>query len=184
MTTGNERDRNTKEMFVHKKKIAQLLKIVSTLEELLQNIQKNSIDSFLDLLKHKFNVILTDSRVNNLLNDVTSESSIFHSDLSHSEKYNFSSIYLADILKRYIELGQETSNESNGLNELNGIVTNNDLVCDISWPGVMNRIDSYLDQRMKIKVDLKHITSEDMAMVEHVSDECVQIIISDMFKKK
>lgn len=51
-----------------KNKIAELLKMLAYLKELLQNIPHISIDSFLDLLMHKFHVIETESTINDLLN--------------------------------------------------------------------------------------------------------------------
>lgn len=171
MTTCDDKEGNTMKMSALKNQIAQLLKILSNLKELLQNIQKVSIDPFVDLLTHKFNVISTDSTVADFLN-VSSKSSLnFESDFMQLEKHDFSSMYLTDILRRCIEKERQDSNEADET------AVNDDLIRDIIWPGVMNRLDNYLDQRMKIKVDL-------VAMVENIGDECVQTIIDDMFKNK
>lgn len=183
MRTDDNKEENTMKMCAHKKKIAQLLEILSNLKELLQNIQKMSIDSFQELLTHKVNAILTDSTVNDLLNVVTLKSCVsnFDSILIDHGKHEFSSMYLTDVLRRCTELKRENRKETDENTET---VVNNNMIRDVIWPSVMNRLDSYLNQRMKIKVDLKHITTEEAAMVDNIGDECVQIIIDRMLKNK
>lgn len=183
-----------------KNKIAEMLKILAHLKELLQNIPHISIDSFVDLLMHKFNVIQTECTVNDLLNAeapqpviVSSSSSHFASmDIYDSLNDDFSSAaYLNDILRRCSELKRvqadddktATDDDDDVENEATTVVTNA-LVREIVWPDVMDRLENYLDQRKQIKVDLKRLTSEEEAMVESVRNECVESIIDDLFQHK
>lgn len=179
----------------HKNKIAEMLKILAHLKELLQNIPHISIDSFVDLLMHKFNVIQTECTVNDLLNAeaaqpmIVSSSSHFASmDIYDSLNDDFSSAaYLNDILRRCSELKQvqqaDDDKDSDDVENEANVVTNA-VVRDIVWPDVMDRLENYLDQRKQIKVDLKRLTSEEEAMVESVRNECVESIIDDLFQHK
>lgn len=167
----------------YKNKIAEMLKILAHLKELLQNISHISIDSFLDLLMHKFNVIRTECTVNDLLNadaQRTFMPSPFVSDIYDSLSDDFSSAaYLNDILRRCSELKQVQTD--NATDDIENVVMTNAVVRDIVWPDVMDRLESYLDQRKQIKVDLKRLTSEEEAMVQSVRNECVESIIDDLF---
>lgn len=174
------KDENTcSKITEYKNKIAEMLKILSHLKELLQTIQQISIDSFVDLLTHKFNVIETESSVNELLHSETLKSSSlsFTSDILEPTKDDFSAVYLNDILRRCSELKHELITEDSNEN-----VVNDDVVRDMLWPEVMNRLDHYLDNRMKIKVDLKHITSEEEVMVDSIRTECVESIMDGLFR--
>lgn len=167
----------------YKSKIAEMLKIHSHLKELLQNIHQISIDSFVDLLTHKFNVILTESSVNELLNfdEVKLPSLDFGLETIELSKNDVSSVYLNDILRRCSELKHEKSDETD--DELQNVMTV-EAVRDIVWPEVMDRLDNYLDHRTKIKVDLKRLTNEEEAMVESISNDCVENIIENLFQNK
>lgn len=167
----------------YKNKIAEMLKIHSHLKELLQNIHQISIDSFVDLLTHKFNVILTESSVNELLNfdEVKLPSLGFGLETIELSKDDVSSVYLNDILRRCSELKHEKSDETD--DELQNVMTV-EAVRDIVWPEVMDRLDNYLDHRTKIRVDLKRLTNEEEAMVESISNDCVENIIENLFQNK
>lgn len=167
----------------YKCKIADMLKIHSHLKELLQNIHQISIDSFVDLLTHKFNVILTESSVNELLNfdEVKLPSLDFGLETIERSKDDVSSVYLNDILRRCSELKHEKSDETD--DELENVMTV-EAVRNIVWPEVMGRLDNYLEHRTKIKVDLKRLTTEEEAMVESISNECVENIIENLFQKR
>lgn len=109
-----------------KNKIAEMLKMLAYLKELLQNVPHISIDSFLDLLMHKFHVIETESSINDLLNlDIQKMVSTRHHHHHHhfnSSQHlheplllsstmttttdDISSAYLNDILRRCSELQQ------------------------------------------------------------------------------
>lgn len=178
---------------VYKNKIAEMLKILGQLKELLQNISHISIESFLDLLMHKFNVIETECTVNDLLNtDIQKLMSPAHirsstfCDITLTD--DFSSAYLNDILRRCSELKQEESNKNDdsdddGHKESIDNFAANDMMRDV-WPDIMDRLENYLDHRKQIKVDLKRLTSEEEAMVESIRNECVENIIEDLFQKK
>lgn len=177
-----------------KNKIAEMLKMLTYLKELLQNIPHISIDSFLDLLTHKFHVIETESSINDLLNlDIQKVMSSTHFNPSHlhepSSTDDISLAYLNDILRRCSELkSKETPNEMN-TNSM-AVVTaraaamNDAMMRDI-WPDIMDRLENYLKNRKKqIKVDLKRLTSEEEAMVDSIRNECVENIIEDLFDSK
>lgn len=178
-----------------KNKIAEMLKMLAYLKELLQNISHISIDSFLDLLTHKFHVIETESSINDLLNlDIQKVVSTTHFNPSHlhepSSTDDISSAYLNDILRRCSELkSKEKPNEmdTNSMAVAAAAATAtgmNDVMRDI-WPDIMDRLENYLDNRKKqIKVDLKRLTSEEEAMVESIRNECVEHIIEDLFHSK
>lgn len=184
-----------------KNKIAELLKMLAYLKELLQNVPHISIDSFLDLLMHKFHVIETESTVNDLLNlDIqkVAVSTARHHHRSNSSPHlhepsmmmtatdDISSAYLNDILRRCSEL-QQSKEEPNEMDTtvnstLRATEMNDDMLLmrDI-WPDIMDRLENYLDNRKKqIKVDLKRLTSEEEAMVESVRNECVENIIEEI----
>lgn len=184
-------EKMARKIIEQKNRIAEMLKMLTYLKELLQNIPHISIDSFLDLLTHKFHVIETESSVNDLLNfgnqkKVVSTThfkppSHLHEPLSTDD---ISSAYLNDILRRCSEL--KKSNEKPTEIDTNSMkaAEMNDVVRGI-WPDIMNRLENYLDNRKKqIKVDLKRLTSEEEAMVESIRTECVENIIEDLFHSK
>lgn len=185
-TNKDDDDAHCAKIIEYKNKIAEMLKILMHLKELLQNIQHISIDSFLDLLTHKFNVILTESSLNDLLLDVDQQQQQKMSSLNFATepfRDDISSPYLNDILRRCNELMSEKSNEK-AIDELEKNVMTDEVVRNIVWPEVMNRLDNYLDHRTKIKVDLKRLTTEEEAMVESIGNECVENIIDHLFKSK
>lgn len=177
-----------------KNKIAEMLKMLGYLKELLQNITHISIESFLDLLMHKFHVIETESSINDLLNvDVQKMVSARHhfnlreplpSTMTMTD--DISSAYLNDILRRCSELQQQS--KAAKPNEMDTSVSHsvratelNDVLMRDIWPDIMDRLENYLDNRKKqIKVDLKRLTSEEEAMVESVRNECVENIIEEI----
>lgn len=124
------------------------------------------------------------SSVNELLHSETLKSSSlsFTSDILEPTKDDFSAMYLNDILRRCMELKHDESHELI-TEHSNENVVNDDVVRDMLWPEVMNRLDNYLDNRMKIKVDLKHITSVEEAMVDSIGYECVESIMDGLFQK-
>lgn len=164
-----------------KNRIAEMLKILSHLEELLQNNQQISIDSFLDLLTHKFNVLRTESSLNELLNISETPKLLPINFGSESSKYDISSEYLKDILRRCNGLLHEKLEDT--VDKLGNMVTS-EVVQSIVWPEVMSRLDIYLDHRTEIKVDLKRLTHEEEAMVESISNECVESIMDNLFHNK
>ncbi|XP_055302700.1 uncharacterized protein LOC129568616 [Sitodiplosis mosellana] len=171
-----------------KNKIAEMLKIHSHLKELLQNIHQISIDSFVDLLTHKFNLILTESSVNELLNfnEVKLPSLGFELETIELSKDDVSSVYLNDILKRCSEINHAKSDDvddDNDDDELENVMTD-EAVQKIVWPDVMDRLENYLDHRTKIKVDLKRLTTEEEAMVESIGNDCVESIIDNLFQSE
>lgn len=178
-----------------KNKIAEMLKIHSHLKELLRNIHQISIESFVDLLTHKFNVMLTESSMNELLNFNEVNLPSLGSGLETIElsKDDVSSVYLNDILRRCSEMKQAKLDDAYDANdnndddgdddELENVMTN-EAVRNIVWPGVMDRMENYLSHRMKIKVDLKRLTTEEEAMVESIGNECVESIIDNLFQSK
>lgn len=165
----------------HKNKIAEMLKIHSHLKELLQNIHQISIESFVDLLTHKFNVILTESSVNELLNfdEVKLPSLGFRSENIELSKDDVSSVYLNDILRRCSDLKHEQLDEIDAADMVK--VMTDEAVRDIVWPEVMDRLENFLDHRTKLKVDLKRLTTEEEAMVESIGNECVESIFDNLF---
>lgn len=171
-----------------------MLKMLGYLKELLQNIAHISIDSFLDLLTHKFHVIETESSINDLLNfDIRKLVSTAHFNPSHSHwrsheplsTADISSAYLNDILRRCSELKPSKKAEINP-NDTNSMAGGmDDVMRNIIWPDIMDRLEIYLNNRKRqIKVDLNRLTSEEAAMVESVRNECVDNIIEDLFNSK
>lgn len=177
-----------------KNKIAEMLKIHSHLKELLRNIHQISIESFVDLLTHKFNVLLTESTMNELLNfdEVNLPSLGSGLETICLSKDDVSSVYLNDILRRCSEIKQANSNDADDANDNNDDddddklenVMTNEAVRNIVWPGLMDRMENYLSPRMKIKVDLKRLTTEEEAMVEDIGNECVESIFDNLFQSK
>lgn len=182
--TATTDEKSPMKIMEYKNKIAEMLKILAHLKELLQNIPHISIDSFVDLLMHKFNVIQTECTINELLNaEMTQKPMSTHftdDDIFDSLNDDFSSAYLNDILQRCSELKQEaTTNKTPA--DVENVVTNT-VVREVVWPDVMDRLENYLEHRKQIKVDLKRLTSEEEAMVESVRNECVENIIDDLLK--
>lgn len=170
----------------HKNKMTEMLKILAHLKELLQNIQQIAIEPYLDLMAHKFNEIVTESSLNELLSFESREllSPINFQQISfESLKDDFTSPYLNDILTRCIELKHD-ANEDTASNQLQQNVMTANVVREIIWPEIMDRLEKYLSHRKKIKVDLKRLTSEEEAMVESIGNECIQSIIEDLFRNK
>lgn len=183
-----------------KNKIAEMLKMLAYLKELLENIPHISIDSFLDLLMHKFHVIETESSINDLLNlDIEKMLSTRHHfnpslhlheplpALLSSTTDDISSAYLNDILRRCSELQQQQHQSKEKPNEMDTVTQSmratemNDVLMHDIWPDIMDRLENYLDNRKKqIKVDLKRLTSEEEAMVESIRNECVENIIEEI----
>lgn len=168
----------------HKNKIAEMLKILSHLKELLSNIHHISIESFLDLLTHKFNIIQTESSINELLNFDMQILPPLNFDADFYEPLNddFSSLYLNDILRRCSELKREKTGKMD--ETIEAAVVTAEVVRDVVWPDIMDRLENLLDHRKKIKVDLKRLTSEEAAMVESIRNECVESIFNDLFQNK
>lgn len=168
----------------YKNKIAEMLKIHSHLKELLHNVHQISIDSFVDLLTHKFNVILTESSVNELLSfdEIKLPSMNFGLQTIELSKDDVTSVYLNDILRRCSDLKQnEQLDEAD--DEVENVMTD-EAVRDIVWPEVMDRLENYLDHRTKIKVDLNRLTTEEEAMVEGIGNDCVESIIDSLFQSR
>lgn len=188
-TMASTDERSYLKIKLHKNKITEMLKILAHLKELLQNLQQISIDTLLDLMSHKFNVIVTESSLNELLSfeSQTLSPSNFERPSFDATKDDFTSMYLNDILTRCNELKHEQlhEHEHEHPNQVarENVMTDN-VVREIIWPEIMDRLGNYLNHRKKIKVDLKRLTSEEVAMVECIGNECVQSIIEDLFRNK
>lgn len=179
---------------LHKQKISELLMILTKLKELLNHVQYESIDEFVDLLLHKFNAILNESNVNNLLASI--EHPIYgyssrRQEGNSAQTEHFTTIYLNDILKRCNEMiGKKSPNAIDDNHDVAtgaGTMTTESIVINtimnFVWPEIFQRLDNYQRQRKQINVDLKRLTSEEEAMVESIGHDCVEDIMEHLFNR-
>lgn len=146
-----------KEINKIKATIVNLLSIIEDIKGLLAHISSTSIDFQLKLLMHKFNQIQTKSNLLSLANFDFPCHNIEQTTDNFSER-TVETIYLENVLK----VCERPPNDE---------VTEQ---CDNIQQGIEN-IETKI--REQVMVDLKILTTDEVTMIENLSDECVDNII-------
>lgn len=151
-----------------KKRIAELIHLLNKLNEIIDESSEKSIESGLEMLGHKLNVIVNESV------KYTDTMSFNPNELLQQNRCEY--YYLEDLL---IQCGliERDNKKSTKLSTQDRAECTHELVSNVIenfvWPDIFKRIEHRM-RRPQITVDLHRLTSEEKSMIEDVASECIE----------